>query len=132
MESIFLDESDDIVACNIDQIKELGIDVEIDDFGTGYASIVSLLKLKPQPPQDRPSARPPDRTRRQRQLVDSIIDIGRSLGIEVVAEGVEFVGRMVAETSSSRSGPTVAADGDAALRSTSASARLNDESARTS
>ena len=32
---------------NIDQIKDLGIDIEIDDFGTGYASIVSLLKLQP-------------------------------------------------------------------------------------
>ena len=47
VESIFLDENDDIVTWNIDQIKELGIDIEIDDFGTGYASIVSLLKLKP-------------------------------------------------------------------------------------
>ena len=47
VESIFLDESDDLVGWNIDQIKELGIDIEIDDFGTGYASIVSLLKLKP-------------------------------------------------------------------------------------
>ena len=47
VESIFLDESDELVGWNIDQIKELGIDIEIDDFGTGYASIVSLLKLQP-------------------------------------------------------------------------------------
>ena len=47
VESIFLDESDELVTWNIDQIKDLGIDIEIDDFGTGYASIVSLLKLKP-------------------------------------------------------------------------------------
>ncbi|TJW19090.1 MAG: EAL domain-containing protein, partial [Mesorhizobium sp.] len=45
VESIFLDENDDFVTWNLEQIKELGIDVEIDDFGTGYASIVSLLKL---------------------------------------------------------------------------------------
>ena len=55
VESIFLDESDDVVLFNIDQIKELGIDIEIDDFGTGYASIVSLLKLA-ETAQDRPAA----------------------------------------------------------------------------
>ncbi|TJW39698.1 MAG: EAL domain-containing protein, partial [Mesorhizobium sp.] len=47
VESIFLDENDDFVTWNLEQIKDLGIDVEIDDFGTGYASIVSLLKLQP-------------------------------------------------------------------------------------
>ena len=35
VESIFLDENDDLVTWNINQIKELGIDIEIDDFGTG-------------------------------------------------------------------------------------------------
>ena len=47
VESIFLDENDELVTWNVEQIKELGIDIEIDDFGTGHASIVSLLKLKP-------------------------------------------------------------------------------------
>ena len=41
---------------NVNQIKEFGIDIEIDDFGTGHASIVSLLKLKPRRPEDRPPA----------------------------------------------------------------------------
>src|SRR5690606_19526392 len=42
VESIFLDENDELLTWNVDQIKDLGIDIEIDDFGTGYASIVSL------------------------------------------------------------------------------------------
>jgi len=66
VESIFLDESDDVVLTNLARIKALGIDIEIDDFGTGHTSIVSLLKLKPKR-----------------------LKIGRSLGIEIVAEGVE-------------------------------------------
>ena len=37
VESIYLDEKDDVLAFNIDAIRELGIDIEIDDFGTGYA-----------------------------------------------------------------------------------------------
>ncbi|MET2832891.1 EAL domain-containing protein [Mesorhizobium shangrilense] len=90
VESIFLDESDDLVTWNIDHIRQLGIDLEIDDFGTGHASIVSLLKLQPRRLKiDRQLISPIVESERQRQLVASIIDIGRSLGIEVVAEGVE-------------------------------------------
>ena len=90
VESIFLDDSDELVTWNVDQIKELGIDIEIDDFGTGYASIVSLMKLKPHRLKiDRQFVMPLVRSKAQRQLVGSIIDIGRSLGIEVLGEGVE-------------------------------------------
>lgn len=90
VESIYLDESDGIVAWNIDQIKSLGIDVEIDDFGTGYASIVSLQKLRPRRLKiDRLLVDPITTEASQRRLVASIVDIGKSMDIEIVAEGVE-------------------------------------------
>jgi diguanylate cyclase (GGDEF)-like protein len=90
VESIFLDENDDLVTWNIEHIKDLGIDIEIDDFGTGYASIVSLLKLRPRRLKiDRQLITPITGSMAQRHLVASIIEIGKSLGIEVVAEGVE-------------------------------------------
>lgn len=90
LESIFLDDSDELVGWNINQIRELGIDIEIDDFGTGYASIVSLMKLRPDRLKiDRQIIRPIAYSTAQRQLVQSIIDIGNSLGIDVLAEGVE-------------------------------------------
>jgi diguanylate cyclase (GGDEF)-like protein len=90
VESIYLDESDDIVAFNIDQLRELGIDIEIDDFGTGYASIVSLLKLQPRRLKiDRQLLLPVRESEAQRRLIASIVDIGHSLGISVIAEGVE-------------------------------------------
>jgi diguanylate cyclase (GGDEF)-like protein len=90
VESIFLDETDDMVRWNAEQIKELGIDIEIDDFGTGYASIVSLMKLKPRRLKiDRQLVAPLVSSPAQRRLVQSIVDIGRSLDIEVVGEGVE-------------------------------------------
>jgi diguanylate cyclase (GGDEF)-like protein len=90
VESIYLDESDAIVGWNIDQIKELGIDIEIDDFGTGYASIVSLQKLRPKRLKiDRQLVDPILVDKAQRQLLVSILDIGKSMNIEVVAEGVE-------------------------------------------
>lgn len=90
VESIFLDDNDAFIASNVERIKDLGIDVEIDDFGTGYASIVSLLKLKPRRLKiDRQLIMPIAASPGQCGLVESIIDIGRSLGIEVIAEGVE-------------------------------------------
>lgn len=90
VESIFLDENDDFVTWNLEQIKDIGIDVEIDDFGTGYASIVSLLKLQPRRLKiDRQLVVPIVKSPQRRQVVSSIIEIGKSLGIEVVAEGVE-------------------------------------------
>ena len=89
VETIFLDESDDVL-WQVDQLKELGIDIEIDDFGTGYASIVSLLKLKPSRLKiDRQLVTPVIENMGQRHLVESVIEIGKSLGIGVVGEGVE-------------------------------------------
>lgn len=90
LESIFLDDQDEIVASNIERLTAMGIDIEIDDFGTGYASIISLLQLKPARLKiERRLIAPIISSTSQRQLVSSIIEIGKSLGIRVVAEGVE-------------------------------------------
>ncbi|MCO6386507.1 EAL domain-containing protein [Aliihoeflea sp. 40Bstr573] len=90
VESIFLDEHDDLLISHVEELKSIGIDVEIDDFGTGYASIVSLLKLKPQRLKiDRQLVQPIVDSPAQRQLLGSIIEMGHSLGIQVLAEGVE-------------------------------------------
>ena len=90
LESIFLDEFDDPVAWNIDAIREMGIGIDVDDFGTGHTSFVSLLRLNPRRFKiDRQLVTPITGSAEQRQLVASIVDIGRTLGIQVVAEGVE-------------------------------------------
>lgn len=90
VESIFLDEQDEMLTWNVDKIKELGIEIEIDDFGTGYASIVGLQKLMPARLKiDRQLTSPIVSSAAQRKMFGSIIEIGKSLGIEIVAEGVE-------------------------------------------
>lgn len=90
IESIFLDENDDVTTGNIERIKALGIEIEIDDFGTGHTSIVSLLRLKPKRLKiDRQLVMPIVTSPQERALVRSIIEIARSLGVETVAEGVE-------------------------------------------
>ena len=95
VESIFLDDTDEVRAWTVGQIKALGIDIEIDDFGTGHASIVSLMTLEPKRLKiDRQLIAPVVDSAAQRELVRSIIDIGKSLGIEVVGEGVETEGHI--------------------------------------
>jgi diguanylate cyclase (GGDEF)-like protein len=90
LESVFLDRQDSAVMSNLDMLRRLAIDIEIDDFGTGHASIVGLLNLKPTTLKiDRQLIEDIPRSQEQRILVKSIIQIARSLGIKVTAEGVE-------------------------------------------
>ncbi|NKN36521.1 EAL domain-containing protein [Agrobacterium sp. a22-2] len=90
LESTFLDEYDDQVVENLAHLQQMGIDIEIDDFGTGHASIVSLLRLNPRTLKiDRQLIQSITTSHEQRKLVGSIIDIGHSLNIRVIAEGVE-------------------------------------------
>ncbi|WP_370320495.1 EAL domain-containing protein [Oricola sp.] len=90
LESIFLDEGNEVIAGNIERLETLGIDIEIDDFGTGYASIISLINLRPTRLKiDRRLITPIIGSDSQRRLVASIIEIGQALGIKVIAEGVE-------------------------------------------
>lgn len=90
LESIFLDERNETVARNIASLKQLGIDIEIDDFGSGYASIVSLVQVRPSRLKiDRQLIMPIVERPSQQRLVSAIIEIGRSLDIKIIAEGVE-------------------------------------------
>ncbi|MCJ8518087.1 diguanylate cyclase (GGDEF)-like protein/PAS domain S-box-containing protein [Pseudorhizobium tarimense] len=90
LESIFLDSCDEQVLMRLAQLRQLGISLEIDDFGTGHASIVSLLKVCPKALKvDRELVAGATRSSEQQALLRSIVEIGRSLDICVVAEGVE-------------------------------------------
>lgn len=89
-EAIYLDDSDNIISDNIRALKELGIEIEIDDFGTGYASIVSLMRLQPSRLKIAHQLTGSVSTSfAQRQLIRAIVEIGRTKGISVIAEGVE-------------------------------------------
>ncbi|HXZ14631.1 MAG TPA: EAL domain-containing protein, partial [Roseiarcus sp.] len=90
LESISFDGRDEELIGAIQKIKNLGIEIEIDDFGTGHASIASLLEIAPKRLKiDRKLIAPIVESMPQRRLVSSIIEIGKSLGIEIIAEGVE-------------------------------------------
>lgn len=90
LESIFLDDDNLALSTTIEGLKALGFKIEIDDFGTGHASIASLLRIKPHRLKiDRQLVTPIVSSETQRQLVRSIIEIGKSQKIAICAEGVE-------------------------------------------
>lgn len=90
LETIFFEDENDTVIWTIDQLKDLGVEIEIDDFGSGHASILSLLKVRPQRLKiDRQLVMPMKNQPSQRRLLQSIVDIGKALGVSVTAEGAE-------------------------------------------
>ncbi|MBX5235886.1 EAL domain-containing protein [Rhizobium sp. NLR4a] len=90
VETIFLDDSDEKLLDHIDDIKQLGIDIEIDDFGSGHASLIGLVKLRPKRLKiDRQLVAEVVSSDEQRRVVGSIVEIAKALDVEVIAEGIE-------------------------------------------
>jgi diguanylate cyclase (GGDEF)-like protein/PAS domain S-box-containing protein len=74
----------------LELLSAMGIRLSIDDFGTGYSSL-SYLKSVPfdEIKVDRSFVMNMDNDEDDAAIVRSTIDLGRNLGLEVVAEGVE-------------------------------------------
>lgn len=71
-------------------LKDLGLTISVDDFGTGYSSMsylkqfpIDILKI------DQSFVRDVLKSKKDAAIVTTIIHLGRSLGMEVIAEGVE-------------------------------------------
>ncbi|MEG3638843.1 EAL domain-containing protein [Magnetococcus sp. PR-3] len=88
-ESVFM-EMDDKLQASIDALRDLGIQLAIDDFGTGYSSLSYLKNLSVDVIKiDQCFIREITRTREDQVIVRAVIAMGESMGLTVVAEGVE-------------------------------------------
>jgi len=72
------------------RLVDLGVQVSIDDFGTGYASVAKLSpQLLARIKIDKPYVSEVASNENTTRIVRSAIELGHSLGLKVVAEGVE-------------------------------------------
>jgi diguanylate cyclase (GGDEF)-like protein/PAS domain S-box-containing protein len=74
----------------VKELKEMGIKISMDDFGTGYSNLsilsemdIDILKI------DRSFVSKMCENQKSLTLVKTIINMGQSLGFEMVAEGIE-------------------------------------------
>ena len=72
------------------ELSQLGIRLSIDDFGTGYSSLSYLRQLPVDEIKiDRSFVMNMSEQADDAVIVRSTVDLGRNLGLDVVAEGVE-------------------------------------------
>jgi diguanylate cyclase (GGDEF)-like protein len=84
----------DAVVAQLQALRDLGIRIAIDDFGTGFSGLsylrhlpADILKIDRSFVSDLPSGRSAT------TLITSIVELARTLGLDVIAEGVETEGQ---------------------------------------
>jgi diguanylate cyclase (GGDEF)-like protein len=92
-EGVLVQDGDAVVA-QLESLRALGIRIAIDDFGTGFSGLsylrhlpADIIKIDRSFVTDLPSGRSAV------TLITSIVELARTLGLDIVAEGVETQGQ---------------------------------------
>ncbi|XVJ46587.1 putative bifunctional diguanylate cyclase/phosphodiesterase [Pseudomonas sp. UBT] len=93
-ESVLMQNVEDTLT-TLREIKTLGVRLSVDDFGTGYSSLsylrrfpIDVLKI------DQSFIRGLSNNSQDAQLISAIISLGKSLDLNIVAEGVETIAQL--------------------------------------
>jgi predicted signal transduction protein with EAL and GGDEF domain len=93
-ESAFIDDLEGN-ALALKQIANLGVRISIDDFGTGYSSLSYLRRLPADTLKiDKSFINALGETPQDTSIVRMVVEIAHTLGMEVIAEGVESEGQV--------------------------------------
>lgn len=88
-ESMLIKDVNDIIK-KMDELNKIGINFSLDDFGTGYSSLQYLKRLHlDQLKIDKSFVEDISSDESDRSIVKTIINMAHSLGLNVIAEGVE-------------------------------------------
>jgi EAL domain-containing protein (putative c-di-GMP-specific phosphodiesterase class I) len=83
----------DAALAKLRRLKEIGVSLAVDDFGIGYSSLANLRELLPVDVLkiDKSFVDGLNTNTDDTVIVESVVGLARSLGLEAVAEGVETV-----------------------------------------
>ena len=93
-ESVIITHPDRAVATLV-RLKQMGVSITVDDFGTGYSSLSYLARLPIQGVKiDQRFVRGLEQNRNDEAITQAIIALSHSLGLRVIAEGVETAAQL--------------------------------------
>ena len=93
-ETVFLGQNSGLVTETLKTLHDAGIRISLDDFGTGYASLTHLKQFPVDEIKvDQSFVRGLEMRPEDVAIVSAVVGLGASLGLEVVAEGVETRGQ---------------------------------------
>ncbi len=91
-ETVFLGRGAEYVERALKRLSDAGMKIALDDFGTGFASLSHLQQFPVDTIKiDRRFVKGLGGRSGNHAIIDAVLSLGRSLGMEVVAEGIETV-----------------------------------------
>ncbi len=81
--------SENLASAEIEALRHRGVSIALDDFGTGYSSLSHLQKLDVDKIKIDKSFVDESYTPEAIAIISAVVTLGRSMGVEITAEGVE-------------------------------------------